>query len=207
MIIEIFALSAVALFILYKLYSVLGKDVGLKKTPTKSVKQANAPNQDIIERNGKVDDREELQSEEDYPIFTGPAASGLSEIYEVDKNFSSGAFLNGAKAAYEMLVEAFNKGDRDTIRPLVDNIVYAVWDEEISKREEAKEKPLEFQQVRVMEIEDATISKGIARIWVRFDAELRQGDREHRTSEIWVFKRDVTKSNPTWILDDVEPVN
>ena len=201
---EIFALSAVVLFVLYKLYTVLGKDVGFKRSPAKTVKQAKVTNKDAKE---KISKKEVEESEEElYPIFTGPAASGLTEIYEVDKNFSSGAFMSGAKVAYEMLVEAFNKGDRETIRPLIDDEVYAVWDEEITRREKEKEKPLEFEQVRVMEIEAATVEEGIAKIWVRFDAELSQGTREHRTSEVWVFRRDVRESNPNWILDDVEPV-
>ena len=201
---EIFALSAVVLFVLYKLYTVLGKDVGFKRSPAKTVKQAKVGNKEAKEKISKKEDEE--SEEELYPIFTGPAASGLTEIYEVDKNFSSGAFMSGAKVAYEMLVEAFNKGDRETIRPLIDDEVYAVWDEEITRREKEKETPLEFEQVRVMEIEAATIEEGIAKIWVRFDAELSQGTREHRTSEVWVFRRDVRESNPNWILDDVEPV-
>ena len=201
---EIFALSAVVLFVLYKLYTVLGKDVGFKRSPAKAVKQAKVANKEAKEKISKKEDEE--SEEELYPIFTGPAASGLTEIYEVDKNFSSGAFMSGAKVAYEMLVEAFNKGDRETIRPLIDDEVYAVWDEEITRREKEKETPLEFEQVRVMEIEAATIEEGIAKIWVRFDAELSQGTREHRTSEVWVFRRDVRESNPNWILDDVEPV-
>ena len=201
---EIFALSAVVLFVLYKLYTVLGKDVGFKRSPAKTVKQAKVGNKEAKEKISKKEDED--SDEELYPIFTGPAASGLTEIYEVDKNFSSGAFMSGAKVAYEMLVEAFNKGDRETIRPLIDDEVYAVWDEEITRREKEKETPLEFEQVRVMEIEAATIEEGIAKIWVRFDAELSQGTREHRTSEVWVFRRDVRESNPNWILDDVEPV-
>ncbi len=202
---EIFALSAVVLFVLYKLYSVLGKDVGFKKSPAKAANQSKLAKKDVKERLSKKEEQEDEEEEE--PIFTGPAASGLSEIYQADKNFSSNAFMNGAKEAYEMLVEAFNKGDRDTIRPLLDDVVYAVWDEEITRREKEKEKPLEFSQIRVMEVEEASIKDGIARISVRFDAELIEGTREHRTSEIWVFRRDVSNSNPNWILDDVEPVN
>lgn len=201
---EIFALSAVVLFVLYKLYTVLGKDVGFKRSPAKTVKQAKVGNKEAKEKISKKEDED--SDEELYPIFTGPAASGLTEIHEVDKNFSSGAFMSGAKVAYEMLVEAFNKGDRETIRPMIDDEVYAVWDEEITRREKEKETPFEFEQVRVMEIEAATIEEGIAKIWVRFDAELSQGTREHRTSEVWVFRRDVRESNPNWILDDVEPV-
>ena len=202
---EIFALSAVVLFVLYKLYSVLGKDVGFKKSPAKAANQSKLAKKDVKERLSKKEEQEDEEEEE--PIFTGPAASGLSEIYQADKNFSSNAFMNGAKEAYEMLVEAFNKGDRDKIRPLLDDVVYAVWDEEITRREKEKEKPLEFSQIRVMEVEEASIKDGIARISVRFDAELIEGTREHRTSEIWVFRRDVSNSNPNWILDDVEPVN
>ena len=204
---EIFALSAVVLFVLYKLYSVLGKDVGLKRSPAKQTNRAKLGSKEVKERSSKKEEQEtEEEDDEEAPIFTGPAASGLTEIYAADKNFSSSAFMSGAKDAYEMLVEAFNKGDRDTFRPFLDDVVYAVWDEEITRREKEKETPLEFSQIRVMEIEEAAIKDGIARIWVRFDAELLEGAREHRTSEVWVFRRDVTQSNPNWILDDVEPV-
>ena len=203
---EIFALSAVVLFVLYKLYSVLGKDVGLKRSPAKQANRAKLGSKEVKERSAQKEEQETEEEDEEAPIFTGPAASGLTEIYAADKNFSSSAFMNGAKDAHEMLVEAFYKGDRDTFRPFVDDDVYAVWDEAITQREKGKETPLEYSQIRVMEIEEAALNDGIARIWVRFDAELLEGDREHRTSEVWVFRRDVTKSNPNWILDDVEPV-
>ena len=40
------------------------------------------------------------------PLFTGPAAGGLEDIYEVDRTFTPEDFLRGAKAAYQMIMNS-----------------------------------------------------------------------------------------------------
>ena len=49
----------------------------------------------------------------------------LREIAAADSKFNLGQFLEGARGAYRMILEAFWNGDRETLRELCDDDVYA----------------------------------------------------------------------------------
>jgi adenine-specific DNA glycosylase len=44
----------------------------------------------------------------------------------------------------------------------------------------------------------------MARIWVRYEAELGDGETTRTARELWAYMHDVTANDPNWILDDVE---
>ncbi len=52
------------------------------------------------------------------------AWSGLDAVAASDPNFDGKAFLNGARRAYELIVTAFAKGDRETLKPLLSQDVF-----------------------------------------------------------------------------------
>jgi len=110
-IIDVLILSAVALFVLSRLYVALGRDDGdspaVAQKPAMPRKSTEAP---VDGQTNAILDR---------PMFTGPSASALEEIYEADKSFSPHEFTRGARSAYQMIVAAFAKGDRDKLRPLI----------------------------------------------------------------------------------------
>ncbi len=139
------------------------------------------------------------------PIFTGPAAASLEEIHRADESFNTRDFLRGAKAAYEMIVAAFARGDREALRPLLDDDVYEAWDAAISEREANNEAAFDLLRIKKAEIEDASLENGVARVAVRYEAELGDGERTRAAKEIWVYKRLVASKDPNWLLDDVEP--
>ena len=121
-VIEVLILAAVALFVLWRLYVALGR--GGDERPMQ--RPAPAPEQ----RGGAPEAQAPMprRTEPERPIFTGPAAGGLEEIYNADSSFSAEEFLRGAKAAYTMIVGAYARGDRAALRPLLDDDVYEAWD-------------------------------------------------------------------------------
>jgi predicted lipid-binding transport protein (Tim44 family) len=197
-VIEVLILAAVALFVLWRLYVALGR--GGDERPMQ--RQAPAPEQ----RGGGQDvpAPSPRRKEQERPVFTGPAAGGLQDIYNADKTFSADEFLRGAKAAYQMIVAAFARGDREALRPLLDDDVYEAWDRAITERESSGTRAFELLRIKRAEIERAELDGYTARISVRYEAELGDGETTRTAKEIWTFKRDVTASDPNWLLDDVD---
>lgn len=197
---EVMILAAVALFVLSRLYLALGK--GDNNRPVSRTTPASG-NDDAP---GQAKPLDLPPSAADRPIFTGPAAAGLEDIYNADQSFSTPAFMRGARAAYEIIVSAFAHGDRDKLRPMLDDDVYEAWDAAIATRD-ADHAPFELLRIKKAEIESAELDGTMARVAVRYEAELGDGELVRTAKEIWTFMRNVSGGDPNWILDDVEVAN
>ncbi|MFN3314603.1 MAG: Tim44/TimA family putative adaptor protein [Hyphomonas sp.] len=197
-VIEVLILAAVALFVLWRLYMALGRggNDGPMHRPAPNPEQRTANPEPATPAPRRVDN--------DRPLFTGPAAGGLEEIYNADSTFSSEEFMKGAKAAYQMIVGAYARGDRDGLRPLLDDDVYEAWDASITAREADGTQAFELLRIKKTEIDRAELDGAIARVSVRYEAELGDGETTRLAREIWTFKRDVTSGDPNWLLDDVD---
>lgn len=194
---QVMILAAAALFVLSRLYFALGK--GDNDNPVSRPSPAAAGE----DTPGPAKPRDDAMAHADRPIFTGPAAGGLEEIYNADRSFSTSDFMRGARAAYEIIVSAFARGDRDKLRPMLDDDVYEAWDAAIAARE-PDQPTYELLRIRKAEIETAELDGPVARIAVRYEAELGDGEMVRTAKEIWTFMRNVHESDPNWILDDVE---
>ncbi len=194
---QVMILAAVALFVLSRLYFALGK--GDNDNPVSRPSPATAGE----DAPGQAKAKDEALAHADQPIFTGPAAGGLEEIYNADRSFSTSAFMRGARGAYEIIVSAFAQGDRDKLRPMLDDDVYEAWDAAIAARK-PDQPAFELLRIRKAEIESAELDGPIARVSVRYEAELGDGEIVRTAKEIWTFMRNVQENDPNWILDDVE---
>ena len=63
------------------------------------------------------------------------AIEPLREIAKADPSFDAGSFLKGAKIAYEAIVTAYARGDRETLRNLLSREVLDSFSSVISERE------------------------------------------------------------------------
>ena len=196
---EVLIIAAISIFVLSRLYVALGKDDG----PPEGRTRKKVPQPSPLGSDNVTPLNPEQPSNE--PIFTGPAAAGLEAIYRADNSFNTRDFLVGARGAYEMIVAAFAKGDREALQPLLDTDVYEAWDAAIAAREQSGEAPFELLRIKKAEIDEADLDgTGMARVMVRYDAELGDGETTRRAREIWTFMRDTASQDPNWILDDVE---
>jgi predicted lipid-binding transport protein (Tim44 family) len=149
-----------------------------------------------------------------------PLADGLKAIAAADRTFDPTGFINGAKAAYEMIVTAFADGDRKMLRNLLSREVYDGFVAAISQREARGEK-IEFKFVGIdkAEITEASLKGGTAQVTVRFVSKLVSathdktgkvidGDPVHvgDVTDIWTFAREVTSRDPNWKLVATESV-
>lgn len=196
--IEVLILAAVALFVLWRLYSALGRggDDGPMQRP------APAPDKRASQSEAPTPMPRRVDNER--PVFTGPAAGGLEDIYNADQTFRTEEFMRGAKAAYQMIVAAYARGDRTALRPLLDDDVYEAWDAAIAERDTTGARPFELLRIKKAEIDRAELDGSMARVMVRYEAELGDGETTRLAREIWTFMRDVSSSDPNWLLDDVD---
>lgn len=194
---EVLIIAAVTLFILSRLYVALGTDDGPPNGRTR--KPAEAP----IGQPRPVAQDAPKPKRKVRPTFTGEAADGLEAIYEADNSFDPDEFMQGARSAYEIIIAAFARGEREALKPLLDDDVYEAWDDAITERETSGVEPYELLRIRSLEIDDAELDGKIARVMIRYEAELGDGENTRTARDIWTFKRDTTQSDPNWLLDDV----
>lgn len=190
--IEVLILAAVAAFVLARLYSVLGRRTGAERP-------------DLPARQGQVPDTagrgEATARPMPVPEPVGPAVGGLGDLMRADPSFDAGYFLSGARAAYEMIVQAFARGDRETLRGLLTARVFDAYNGAITTRDAAGEKGSELVRLKAAEVVDAELRGDVAKVSVRFEAELAEGAHGLRdTREKWTFERNLRSSDPNWLL-------
>jgi len=209
--IELLILFAIAAFVLFRLKSVIGTRTGFEAPPDylsrdKATKAAD-PNLD--------EDEAEDNAGLGRPI-PDDAKAALAAMREAEPDFSLGVFLEGARGAYEMILMAYEAGDRDTLRGLLEPDVFEAFDTVITERATAGLKvDSRFIGVRDLRLEHAafnpTTSEGELRL--RFVGELItavhdsegrvvEGDPNEvrRQTDVWTFSRRMGARDPNWLL-------
>ena len=214
MTVEIVLLALVALFVGLRLYSVLGRRTGHEQQPI--LRPAESPT--VTEPAAPVPDVAPERPEASGLVYEEPAAPGLRAIVGTDAAFDVGRFLEGAQAAYRMILEAFWKGDRDALRHLVGGHVLAAFEQAIGERE-AEGHRLDNRLVAIERtvIEDARLAGRTAEIDVRFDADIAAVTRDREgnlvagtlsdaipTHDVWTFRRDLKSKDPNWLLVETD---
>ncbi len=186
---EILVLAFIAGFVLLRLYTTLGRRTGAERQPRPAPAQGELPSEQAP------------RSPFAGANASGAAGEGLMAIVRADPSFDSEHFVVGARGAYELIVNAFAKGDRDALSSLLTPRVYDSYVAAIAKREEAGDPGPELVRLRNTEIIDADLQGDTARITVRFEAELAEGAHGVRDArEKWTFERDIRSTDPNWRL-------
>ncbi len=198
-VLQLIIFAGLAAIVLYQLYAVLGRRKGLQPEDRQAAEGIERrPAAPVL--GDTVDDGVEL--------------TGLAAVRAKDPTFDVGRFLNGSKAAYEMIVKAFAEGDRATLRNLLAPEVLASFEEVIDGREaEDRTEQVEFFHSPRADLERAEVTDGdLARVTVRFLAEFRsrtkgpegEGVDDRRTAELWTFERRLKSRDPNWLLVHVD---
>jgi predicted lipid-binding transport protein (Tim44 family) len=213
---DILILALIAGFILLRLRSVLGDKIGNDNPSYFNKPQASEPvkAEPIVQLDEKSL-RPRLREEEDpylASLSDSAMTAALEEMKEKDPQFTATAFLQGAKMAYEMVFDAFAKGDKKTLSMLLSSELYDTFAREIDSRDGSAQKAdTTLVSVTAKSISEASVNGSIARIKVVFDSEqitvVRNDNGEiiegnpsdvTQVEEDWVFERNVTSKNPNW---------
>lgn len=215
---EIVLLAMVAAFLGLRLYSVLGKRTGHEQEPAPRTVSDDRQPAILRQPIGQAEAAGTAVLDADLVDFA--ANSGLRSIAHADRQFEPVLFLEGAKSAYGMILDAFWKGDKDTLRFLCDDDVYESFVEAIDARNERGE-VLENRLVRIEEarIIDAAYDHPMARITVRFDADIAALMKDAsgaviggsmndavESHDVWTFYRDLKSGDRNWKLDETDEV-
>ncbi len=205
--------AMVAGFLALRLYAVLGKRTGHEQPlPKPAEERVSAP---PLTRT--IEALPEVRDSANRAIDSG-AETGLRAVVSADSSFDVAKFLEGAKSAYRMVLEAFWKGDEDTLRFLVDDDVRAAFEQSIADRKVTGE----VLDNRLITIERATITEAgvegkVARVTVRFEADIVAVTRDAEgaviagslsdavtTRDVWTFARKLRSDDPNWKLVETD---
>jgi predicted lipid-binding transport protein (Tim44 family) len=214
-IVEIVILAMIAAFLGLRLYSVLGRRAEHEEEPVPTRFERGGGNAPHAAPSPAA---EQPRAQREIAGFPPAIEQGLREISTADRRFDLLTFLEGAKAAYAMVLEAFWRGDKEELRQLCDDDVYESFAAAIDAREAAGE-VLENRLVRIEDtaVQAASLEGRIARITVRFSADVSTITRDKdgnviagslddavESNDIWTFSRAVNASGPDWLLDETD---
>jgi len=221
---DIIILAMIAGFLVLRLRSVLGRRDGHEndlRDPLNKNNQSSAEHDDdnIVH----LPDHAESMDSDSAPALDpdDPVSAGLTQIQVADPSFRPDQFSEGAKGAFEMILNAFAAGDRKTLKSLLSPDVMRNFDDVISERERNGEVLEEtIVGIREAEIVEGTMDGHNAMVTVKFKSEQVSALRDAEgniidgnpneiieVTDFWTFSRDTRSSDPNWTLVGTESNN
>jgi predicted lipid-binding transport protein (Tim44 family) len=227
---DIILIGLVAVFLILRLRSVLGKRTGNERPPARdpftppTTPQASQPRVGTDAPDNVVP----MPAPRSTAATSGPggiratvlptATAGVAAIRGADPAFDPLAFAAGARFAFTTIVEAFAKGDTQPLRPLLDGPIFASFEAAIRGRTERREKAeTTLIGFEASDIAGAEMQGSLANVTVRFvteqinvtrDAEGQVADGNpnevQKVIDLWTFRRDTKSSDPNWVLVKTE---
>jgi predicted lipid-binding transport protein (Tim44 family) len=211
--VDLVLFGMIAVFLILRLRSILGRRTGLER------QQPFQPPQPLGRPGPIIEGRAEpVPSPATRTVPEPGSALGetLARMRAIDRGFDPAQFLEGAEAAFRMIVAAFAAGDGAQLRNLVSNDVYQAFEQVIAAREQAGHTQVsEIRAIQGATIESAELTGTRAQLTVRFvsDQTSLVKDREgHIVSgaegvtelvDDWTFERDLSARDPAWRLVSV----
>ena len=211
---DIILVAMVAAFIFFRLRSELGNKTGNEPHPPAAGQQG--ADHLRTARDGASDYVEEAPVEaEVIDMEENPSLRhAYMDIRRADPSFDLSQFMDGAKSAYGMILEAFWKGDKQTLKEFLDDAVLSKFEKAIDSLE-ADELKVENQLLDVTgaEVVAAELVGKMAQLTVHFssevvavtrnkDGKVVQGDASDAVemNDNWTFARNVKSREPGWTL-------
>lgn len=177
-----------------------------------------------VEPRPAVDQQAQADSEQrvrEYAANNPDVMKGLLDIVREDATFDPTHFMQGAKAAYEIIVTAFAEGNRKALKDLLSPEVYEGFSNAITERENRGEQiDQSFVGIKSADLVEAELRGGIAQLTVRFVSELISATRDRggvviggdpkrirEVTDIWTFAREALSRNPNWKLVATQAAN
>jgi len=141
----------------------------------------------------------------------------VEEVKTDPTKFDEKTFSKGAEAAYEMIINAFARGDKKTLKPLLTKDLYKGFEDIIKERETKKiTSEMTFIGIKETKILDINSQGTYYKVKTKFVSEIVnalknekgeviEGDPEKikLVTDVWVFEKDLKNSNPTWYLTEL----
>jgi predicted lipid-binding transport protein (Tim44 family) len=200
---DIIIFAALAFYLLYKLYSVLGQETSEENFFNKFNNSKNVTNTAIKNPQLPI----ELFKNHKF-------SSAFTLIHSYDNNFSEEHFIHGAKKFFEIIIKAFGDKDKSYLKTLMSVDVYEKFLQQLDKAQE-KQQTIEKILVSIKEIEiiEANVKDKQASMVIKFISEqinlirdvagnIIQGDPSEVEvlEDVWQLSRNLENKNPHWLL-------
>ncbi|MFL6733066.1 MAG: Tim44/TimA family putative adaptor protein [Sphingomicrobium sp.] len=208
-------LALIAVFIGLRLYSVLGERTGHEQQPILKPADSDAR---VEQRVPSAPLSPAPPADNGDMAFLPTAGPGVRALLAADSSFDVARFLEGAKAAYGMILDAYWKGELDRVRSHLDDHVYETFAGAVDERSEAG-LVLDNRLVAIEQalIAQATLERQVATVTVRFEADIAAVTRNRegevvagslsdavQTRDLWTFRRDIGSKDPNWVLIETD---
>lgn len=210
--IQLLVLAGIAVFLILRLRSVLGTREGFEKPPISGPagnRTSRRPEFDVIEGGPDHDITDHVED-------GSSSAKALAAMKMAEPGFQVGTFLEGSRAAYEMILMAFESGDLSPVNDFLSSEVAESFQSVIDMRAEQKlTVDASFVGVREVVLKEAEFDRETSEgeVTVRFVGELTsvvknangdvvEGDPTEikRQKDVWTFARIMGSDNPNWQL-------
>jgi len=198
--------AALALFLAYRLYEVLGSRGG---------HEPEEHERPVLRPVGGQDAAQEAEAEQPEPeAKAAPMPEWATAIVDVYPRFDPQEFLVGAARAYEMVVQGFAEGSLKEVSSFVDTDVLASFQEAIEARKfDNRTIVLTFVGMEEPEVTDVDVQDREIRLQLLFsseqvratknaDGEVIEGNEEKviAVEDRWTFARPTGSNDPNWTL-------
>ena len=210
--IQLLVLAGIAVFLILRLRSVLGTREGFEKPPVTgptSGRSTRRPEFDVIEGGPDHDITDHVED-------GSSSAKALAAMKMAEPGFMVGTFLEGSRAAYEMILMAFEAGDLSDVRGFLSDDVAESFQSVIDLRaEQGLTVEANFVGVREITLKEAEFNRDTSEgeVTVKFvgeltsvvknaDGDVVEGDPTEikRQRDVWTFARKMGADNPNWQL-------
>ena len=211
---QIFILAAVAIFLFWRLRAVLGSRDGFEKT-IKEIKKSS----DVVSNQRVIDETKNDSPDDDifdYVEENSKNAQVFKKMKEYDSDFSVNKFGSGAKMAYEIILMAFERGDTEKLKTLLEKKVLTSFKSVIDKRKKdgviVDAKFIGMRDIRIINASFSQKTK-IADVTLSFKSEITtvvrdskgtiiegHPDEIKKQKDTWVFTKNLSEKSPIWFL-------
>ncbi len=221
-IVDIIIFAAIAFYIFFKLNKQLGKidDEEKRAIETKIIQLKNSksksqvkPKEKIIGAKSTKNNTEQLFNDKQIEKLDANAKENLGKIF-LKTNIDADFFLNGAKVAFESILQSFAHDKLNDVKSLISEKIFEGFNQANNKRKEQGKSLttniIAFDKVVII---SANIESNNAVIAVKFISqqinyitgaaeEIIVGSRDeiNQVEDIWTFKKDLKSPNPNWIV-------
>ena len=209
--IDILIFAAIALFLIFRLRSILGNRDGFEqKRPEQSAFDATVQTENDNSAPKKI-----------VPLRANNAVAngeGLEAVRRADPSFKDDDFMQGAAGAFSLILQAFADGDLATLRRLLAFELYEEFASSVHTRnKEGDQLAITVQSIDDVQLIDASVKDFIASVTVKFvsqqsrvvkdkDGQVIEDESEEQATitDIWIFERDTQLNDPNWKLVETQ---
>jgi len=214
---EIIFFALLSAYLFYRLWSIMGQetdeDIERRERHQRSLFEEE-DNVIPLKRKNNISTDAPYENRDDEYLLKAGVREALKQIRQQEPEFDVREFLEGAKSAYEMIIEAYSKGNLQTLKTLLTDNVFHQFKQAIKQQaEEGTITKTSIDRIDRTEIDTIKIIEEEVRITVRYHSRqviVTQKDNGEiidnpaeisiPITDIWTFCRRFKDPNPNWYL-------